>query len=344
MKVASEKSAFNIVGSPRKIEGFIHGMRNPCLIVLLQPTISNADTWLKSVNQAFAESFQGKVFSGLLPDIGSDQTLPEYAAMSVLFWIRCIYESARVPVFENGKIIGVDPDDQLVMITLPVLSSRHSQAISLLLWILSIYNAAAAGHDFHQLLERLPSMEKQIASPPFFYSNTFDFLGAAFQQNIPFMALSGEVYLMGYGSRSRLLESSFTDETSAIGTHLARIKTSTSEILSKAGIPVPEQRKVEDAISAEKAADELGFPVVVKPADLDGGVGVAAGLTTMDEVRKAFAIARQKSPKIILEKHIEGRDYRLRVFKNEILAALERIPGGVTGDGCSTIRQLVAKV
>lgn len=79
----------------------------------------------------------------------------------------------------------------------------------------------------------------------------------------------------------------------------------------------------------------------MKPADLDGGVGVAAGLMNADEVRAAFVAAKSHSKRILIEKHVAGRDYRISVFQGQVLWAIERQPAGVTGDGLHTIRQLL---
>jgi acetate---CoA ligase (ADP-forming) len=64
--------------------------------------------------------------------------------------------------------------------------------------------------------------------------------------------------------------------------------------LAAAGLPVLPERLVQDADAAVRAADEIGFPVVLKIASPDlphktevGGVKV--GLATADEVRQAFA-------------------------------------------------------
>jgi cyanophycin synthetase len=255
-----------------------------------------------------------------------------------------LYREADLPVFENGKIIAQDPDESVVMIAVPTFFSFHGETLKLFYWLIDVFGLAATGCDMHALLAELPAIRKQLSSASPVYGNTPKFLEAAFEAGIPFLAMPGEVYQFGYGSLSRLLESSFTDETPAVGVHFARLKSRASAVLKQAGFPVSEQRRIADIDAAEKAAEELGFPLVVKPEDLDGGVGVAAGLTLMEEVREAFVAARHKSRNILLEKHFEGKDYRLLVFQDELVYAIERIPGGVTGDGKSTVGELVEQV
>ncbi len=111
--------------------------------------------------------------------------------------------------------------------------------------------------------------------------------------------------------------------------------------MRQAGLPAPNHQAVNDEDSAVRAAEALGYPVVVKPSDKDGGVGVSVGLKTPEAVRKAFRRAREYSRAILVESFIEGRDYRLITLNGQLIWAVERVPGGVTGDGKSTIRQLV---
>lgn len=174
-------------------------------------------------------------------------------------------------------------------------------------------------------------------------SNSVRFIKAALEQGVPMERLPGGVIQYGIGSRRRRLESSFTDATPNIGARLARNKAFTNALFARAGLPVPRQVLAESADAAVAAANRLGYPVVVKPADLDGGSGVAAGLAHANDVRRAFLAARQLSAQILVEQHIPGRDYRLTVFQGEMIWAIERIPARVTGDGRHTIAQLVER-
>jgi D-alanine-D-alanine ligase-like ATP-grasp enzyme len=47
---------------------------------------------------------------------------------------------------------------------------------------------------------------------------------------------------------------------------------------------------------------------------------------------------------VLVEKAVVGRDYRLVVFDGELVAAYERIPLTITGDGSSTIKKLIENV
>ncbi|MEX0429796.1 acetate--CoA ligase family protein [Spiribacter insolitus] len=122
---------------------------------------------------------------------------------------------------------------------------------------------------------------------------------------------------------------------------MARQKTLSNRVLRDAGLPVARQRVVQDPAQACAAAKALGFPVVIKPMDQDGGRGVVADLRDEEELKAAFPVAAAHGDAVLIEPHCPGRDYRLVVFNGELFWALERVPGGVTGDGVQTVRQLV---
>jgi cyanophycin synthetase len=88
-------------------------------------------------------------------------------------------------------------------------------------------------------------------------------------------------------------------------------------------------------------ADALGYPVVVKPADLDGGRGVFACLRDEQAVRKAYAAARGLSQCILVEQYVPGQDYRLQVYRGNVFWTVLRRPAYVTGDGTTTVEALI---
>lgn len=266
-----------------------------------------------------------------------------------LNWLLAVWQRVQqaqgVPVFETGRRLSAE--GPLVRCLLPVGTQAHQRMAQVVAATLQWLQARTddgnhSGTFPHE--EDLSRALKGLADVAAQGSNVPRFLKAAWELGLPTLALPGGVIQYGLGRRARWLDSSFTDETPTIAAKLARHKRWASALLAQAGLPVAPQALVADADQAANAAGQLGYPVVVKPADLDGGVGVAAGLDDEQEVREAFAAARKHSAQIVVEKHIHGRDYRLTVFRGELIWAVERIPAGVTGDGSSTVVQLMDQV
>jgi cyanophycin synthetase len=165
---------------------------------------------------------------------------------------------------------------------------------------------------------------------------------AARQRGIPVHRLNEDSLVqLGQGARARRVCAAETDRTGVIAEAVAQDKELTRILLRAAGVPVPSGRPVADADDAWEAAEDVGLPVVVKPRDGNHGRGVSTNLTTRDAVRRAYAAARAESSQVIVERYVPGADHRLLVVGGKLVAAALREPAQVTGDGRSTIRQLV---
>ncbi len=97
-----------------------------------------------------------------------------------------------------------------------------------------------------------------------------------------------------------------------------------------------------DINAAYRYAKKLGFPVIVKPNSGSQGTGVCL-VHNKNEFLKAMRSIFKYDKIALVQQPVSGRDYRIVVLDNEIISAYERIPLSVTGDGRSSIRQLLAK-
>ncbi len=175
--------------------------------------------------------------------------------------------------------------------------------------------------------------------------STRSIVDAAKKRGIPFFRLnSGSLVQLGYGSRQRRILTAETDRTPAIAESIAQDKELTRRLLKVVGVPVPDGRPVENAEDAWEAALDIGLPVVVKPQYGNHGRGVTTNLYTRDEVVRAYENARREESTVMVEKFFEGSDYRLLVVGNRLIAAARREPAQVTGNGKSTVRELVEEV
>lgn len=100
---------------------------------------------------------------------------------------------------------------------------------------------------------------------------------------------------------------------------------------------IPNPRNIHDGWNY---VQELGLPVIVKPLNLSLGILV----TKVYEKSEYYDVAEKIfniHPGLIVERFYTGNDYRILAFNDEVLAAYQRIPLSVTGDGNSTILQLI---
>jgi cyanophycin synthetase len=168
-------------------------------------------------------------------------------------------------------------------------------------------------------------------------------LDAAHRRGIPSLRLTDDANLfqLGWGSKQRRLQATVTGATNSIAVSIASDKQLTKTLLEQAGVPVPAGSTVTSLAQAQRIARRLGGPVTIKPLDANQGKGVTTTCTTPEEVQAAFEFARQYGRHIIVEQFLPGRDYRVLVTGAKVAAASWRRPPCVTGDGISTVRQLV---
>ena len=172
--------------------------------------------------------------------------------------------------------------------------------------------------------------------------STASLVRAAEERDIPWLRLNDySLVQFGHGRYQQRIQATTTGNTSNIAVELASDKEETNAILRDLGLPVPRQYIVRSASQARRAAERIGYPVVLKPLAGNHGRGVSINLKTPEEVDVAFDKAAEHGRSIVVESYIEGFDHRLLVINGELVAAAKRVPGHVVGDGKHTIAELV---
>ncbi|AVS63268.1 cyanophycin synthetase [Paracidovorax avenae] len=172
--------------------------------------------------------------------------------------------------------------------------------------------------------------------------STGSIVDAAGERRIPHIRLNdGNLVQLGYGAAQRRIWTAETDQTSAIAEGIAQDKDFTKRLLATCGVPVPEGRVVANAQEAWEVAQDIGFPVTVKPSDGNHARGVTLELYGEDEIKAAFALAEPEGSAVIVERFIEGTEHRLLVVGGKVVAACRGEMVSVSGNGRSTLRELV---
>jgi D-alanine-D-alanine ligase-like ATP-grasp enzyme len=114
-------------------------------------------------------------------------------------------------------------------------------------------------------------------------------------------------------------------------------------LLAGAGLRVPEHEVFDarDLRRAKRFLESGPVPCVVKPAQGRGGDGVTCGIRTARDLRRASLSASRFAPRLLIERQIRGDVFRLLVLDREVLDVVRRLPPSVTGDGRSTVEELV---
>jgi cyanophycin synthetase len=204
----------------------------------------------------------------------------------------------------------------------------------------ALIRACIAGepYDLPDLVVRLQGLYESVRLGP----STGAIVEEARRRGIPVRRLnSGSLVQLGLGRNLRRIQATMSDYTSAIGVEIAQDKVDTKRVLSNVGLPVPRGEMVRSADDAVAIAEEIGFPVILKPVDASHGRGISGRLNDAAAVRQAWEAAREISRRVLVEHYYEGRDHRVLVVNGRVVACAERVPAHVVGDGRHTIRELI---
>jgi GNAT-family acetyltransferase (TIGR03103 family) len=148
------------------------------------------------------------------------------------------------------------------------------------------------------------------------------------------------LFTLEHGGTVVRCRESLTDRTSALTYEACADKRLTHDVLERAGYRVPRRASYTDAAAACRFLAACGR-LVVKPARGEQGHGVTVDLADAEALERAVALAHQWDEAVLLEEFVPGNDLRIIVIGHGYVAAIERRPPVVRGDGRSTVAELV---
>jgi len=155
---------------------------------------------------------------------------------------------------------------------------------------------------------------------------------------------TSNVLQYGQGSKSFHQREASTSTDSFTGHRLAEDKSNSNRLIRQLGLPGVEHVVVENIAAARQAAGRIGVPVVIKPVDRNGSMGVTVGVETLPELETAFAEAKRLSDRgrVLVERFVPGDEHRLSVFGGTFFRASRLVIAHIVGDGARTIEALIA--
>ena len=162
------------------------------------------------------------------------------------------------------------------------------------------------------------------------------------RRGIPFIRLNKHSLVqLGYGVNQKRIRATIASTTGNIAVEIACDKEETKALLDAAEIPVPKGSVERSLGGLQDTVDSIGYPIVIKPIDGNHGKGNTTNIMNWEQAVTAFEAAQRYSRSVIVEKYITGYDFRCLVINYKFICAALRTPASVTGDGHSTIQQLV---
>ncbi|MFL5615921.1 MAG: cyanophycin synthetase [Gemmatimonadaceae bacterium] len=204
----------------------------------------------------------------------------------------------------------------------------------------ALIRACIAGdaYDVAALVQRLQDLYETVRLGP----STAAIVEEARRRGIPVRRLnSGSLVQLGHGRNLRRIQATMTDYTSGIGVEIAQDKVDTKRVLSNVGLPVPRGDTARTPDEAVEIAEDIGYPVILKPADASHGRGISGRLDDEAAIRTAWDAAHDVSRRVVVEHYYDGLDHRVLVVNGKVVACAERVPAHVVGDGQRSVRELI---
>ncbi|MFC4025025.1 acylphosphatase [Oceanobacillus longus] len=128
---------------------------------------------------------------------------------------------------------------------------------------------------------------------------------------------------------------------------IASEKDDTKMVLDNAGVPVPKGKGFDEEATNEEIiaySKTLDYPLVLKPTNASLGNGVVTNINSDGEFIKALHYVRHELDykEVVVEQHVSGKEYRIYVVNDKVIAAYNRVPANIIGDGMSDIEQLIS--
>jgi cyanophycin synthetase len=203
-----------------------------------------------------------------------------------------------------------------------------------------LVRACITGDEFpiRQALQELHDLLEEVRLGP----STAAIVEEAIRRGIPVRRLnSGSLVQLGLGRNLRRVQAAMSDNTSAIAVEIAQDKDDTRRVLQNIGLPAPQGGIATRLEAALETAWEIGYPVLIKPLDASQGRGISGRLNDEDALRRAWPATVALGQRVVVERFVEGRDFRVLVVDGCVVAVAERLPAHILGDGERTIRELI---
>jgi cyanophycin synthetase len=183
---------------------------------------------------------------------------------------------------------------------------------------------------------------KEKAQSSLLGPSTQSIVTEATKRGIPHIRLNEDSYVqLGQGIHQRRIQATIVDSTSALGMEVADDKEVTKKLLSSMGIPVPVGISVKSSEEALMAAEEIGYPVVIKPLVGNHGRGITINISNSSELLAGYKVSSGICERSIVEKYLIGFDFRILVIDGKFVAAALREPAFVVGNGKDSIKKLI---
>jgi len=193
-------------------------------------------------------------------------------------------------------------------------------------------------YDIDADIQKMREIRERVRLGP----STGSIVEEAVARDIPWIRLgTNSLVQLGYGINQMRFQATITCNTSNIAVDIACDKEDTKKMLENSSVPVARGSICVDEEDLVNTIDKIGFPIVIKPLGGNHGKGASINVKTLEEAKDGLLHAQKYGRRVIVEKFITGHDFRILVINHKMVAAAQRVPAHVVGNGENTVRELI---
>ncbi|MFD1064439.1 acylphosphatase [Oceanobacillus locisalsi] len=153
----------------------------------------------------------------------------------------------------------------------------------------------------------------------------------------------GKFFSLSNGNKLHYFFRSRGDKVTNKTVKICKNKEDTKALFKQSNVPIPRGKTLETDENIINYANEIGYPVIIKPTSGSMGQGVYTNISNEDELIGILKELRSKYSfhEYIVEKHYDGNEYRIYVVDDKAIGATNRIPANIVGDGVNTVEKLI---
>ncbi|WP_116789035.1 cyanophycin synthetase [Flavobacterium psychrotrophum] len=197
---------------------------------------------------------------------------------------------------------------------------------------------AGTEYDLDEDIQQMRKIRERDRLGP----STGSIVEEAVARDIPWIRLgTNSLVQLGYGINQMRFQATITNKTSHIAVDIACNKEQTKRMLEAASIPVASGGICTTEEGLQEIINKIGYPIVLKPLDGNHGKGASINVKTFEDAVAGLEFAQKYGSRVIVEKFITGYDFRVLVIDNKVVAAAQRVPAHIKGNGTHNIGQLI---
>lgn len=193
-------------------------------------------------------------------------------------------------------------------------------------------------YDLEADIQKMREIRERVRLGP----STGSIVEEAVARDIPWIRLgTNSLVQLGYGVNQMRFQATITCNTSNIAVDIACDKEDTKRMLQNSSVPVAAGSICVDEEDLIHTIDKIGFPIVIKPLGGNHGKGASINVKTLEEAKEGLEHAQKYGRRVIVEKFVTGHDFRILVINHKMVAAAQRVPAHIVGNGESTVTELI---